>query len=399
MTRNLKVLSFVSLLQDTASELLYPILPIILTTVLHAPVAAVGAIEGIADGIASLTKVVSGRLADKRSKRGLVGLGYGLAALAKMIIALATSWPVVMAARSLDRIGKGIRGAPRDALIAATTDPADRGKAFGYHRAMDSAGAVIGPLLGLGLYELLNHRTRPLLFIATIPAVASVALVSLVREPRVKQEQLPPLADTTSETEASPTQSSDNTALGPPFWNAVSILGVFAFVNFSDALLILRARQLGLSVAAVIGTYCLYNAVYASLSYPAGALSDRLPRQIVLAVGFAAFAIAYAGLGLATSASQVWWLFGIYGVYTALTDGVSKAWISDLLPDHVRGRGLGIQQGISGLGAVAASVWAGLAWDGTGKIPLLISACVAATLALALALRPARSANQEVSAS
>lgn len=377
LTRNLKVLSLVSLFQDTASELLYPILPIFLTAVLGAPVAVVGMIEGVADGAASLTKIVSGRLADRRSKRGLVASGYGLAAVAKVIIAAANTWPLVLGARVLDRFGKGIRGAPRDALIADDTPTGHRGKAFGYHRSMDTAGAVFGPLIGFALYEALDHRIRPLLIVAAVPAVISVALVAFVHEPARPN---PPAVAIPEEGAVESLEP-----LGRSYWRAIAVLAMFGIVNFSDALLILRARHLGLSVAAIIGVYCLYNFVYAALSYPAGAISDRVPRHLVIAAGLAMFAVAYLGLGVATTAAQVWALFALYGAFTALTDGVSKAWIVDLVPSGSKGRAIGLQQGIAGGGAIVAGLWAGIAWNGTGQLPLLVAGTVTALLAIALA--------------
>jgi len=176
------VLCGVSFLQDAASELLYPILPIFLTVTLGAPVAVVGAVEGAAEGVAALTKFAAGRLADRRRKRPLIAIGYGLAAIGKLILAAAGTWPVVLAARCVDRLGKGVRGAPRDALLMVGADPGARGRIFGVHRAADTAGAVVGPAVGLGLYELFDHQIRPLLLIAVIPAVLSVLLVRAVRE-------------------------------------------------------------------------------------------------------------------------------------------------------------------------------------------------------------------------
>ena len=184
LTRNLVVLSGVSFLQDAASELLYPILPIFVTVVLGAPAAVLGSIEGLADGIGALVSPFAGRAADRIGRKPLIGAGYGLAAFGKLLIALATAWPTVLVARCVDRFGKGLRGSPRDALIADGVVPAQRGKAFGFHRAMDTMGAVVGPLIGLAAYEAFDHRIRPLLWIAVIPAVLSVALVALVHDPR-----------------------------------------------------------------------------------------------------------------------------------------------------------------------------------------------------------------------
>ncbi len=365
LSHNLRVLSLVSLFQDTASELLYPILPIFLVGVLGAPVAVVGLVEGLADGAAALTKLVSGRWSDRRSRRPVVAFGYGLAAMAKVIVALAVVWPMVLVARVADRIGKGIRGAPRDALIADGTDAKHRGRAFGLHRSIDTFGAVLGPLIGLGLYEALNHHIRPVLWVAAIPALLSVSLVSLVREkPRV--------AASPAVRAVSPAQLSDR------FWRLVVLLGAFAFVNFSDALLLIRAQHLGLGVGSVIGVYCLYNLTYALASYPAGVISDKIPRRIVVGCGLVIFALSYIGLGVISTSTWVWVLFPVYGLYTALTDGVTKAWIVDLAPAEARGRAIGVQGAVAGAGAIVAGMWAGLAWSGTGQVPLIVAGSVAA---------------------
>lgn len=383
LSRNLLVLCGVSFLQDTASELLYPILPIFLTSVLGAPVVAVGVVEGVAEGAASFARLGSGRLADTMARRPLIAAGYGLAAAGKLVIALAAVWPLVLAGRSIDRLGKGVRGAPRDALLVQDVPAGDRGKAFGLHRAADTAGAVVGPLIGLALYEWLGHRIRPLLIIAVVPAVASVLLVAAVRERR-----------------GAPAQPAPAAAPGPGglpplprrFWAVAAPLTVFALVNFPDALLLLRVRELGFSVAAVIGAYAAFNAAYALLSYPAGALSDRLSRPRIFGAGLACFAAGYLGLGLIRDPVWAWPLLVIYGGFPACTDGVGKAWISSTVPAARQGSAQGIFQGLSGLAVLAAGVWAGLAWGSDGQIPLLISGIAAATLAIALLARsmPAR---------
>lgn len=383
--RNVKVLSAVSFFQDAASELLYPILPLFLTATLGASPAVVGLIEGVAEGTASVGKALSGRLADRRAKRPMVALGYGISSLAKPVIGLATGWGLVLVARFTDRVGKGVRTSPRDALIAADTPRALRGAAFGLHRAADTAGAVVGPLLGLALYELLDHRLRPLFFVAAIPAAISVAFVFLVREaPAAPAPAAAPVGPAGSATPAAPPHE----AFSPEYRRAVLLLSLFGLVNFSDALIILRANELGLGFAAVIGAYVLYNTVYAGLSYPAGTLSDRIPRQRVLAGGLLVFAVAYAGLGLARSSGWVWLLFPLYGAYTAMTDGVGKAWIADLSPDHRLGSGLGSFQALTGFCSLLAGIWAGLAWGGNGRLPLLVAGCVAAVVAVAVALTP-----------
>ena len=350
-------------------------LPLFLTTTLGATPAIVGIIEGVAEGVAAFGKAASGRLADLRRRRPLVATGYGLASLAKLLLAAAFGWPLVLAARVLDRLGKGIRGAPRDALIADSVPPSTRGAAFGFHRAADTAGAVVGPLLGLALYEALGHELRPLLFVAVLPAVISTALVFLVREPPhpapISRKRLP---------------LRPATPLGAAYWRVTIVLTLFACVNFSDALLLLRANELGLGFAAVIGVYTLYNVVYAALSYPAGAISDRIPRRTVFATGLAVFAFAYIGLGVARTGAWVWLLLPVYGAYPALTDGVTKAWIVDCTPARDVATGLGLYQALTGIGAVVAGVWAALTWSHDGTLPLLVAGSVTAALVAVLGL-------------
>jgi MFS family permease len=380
LTRNLKVVSAVSLMQDAASELLYPLMPILLTTVLGAPAAVVGAVEGIAEGVAAGTKVVAGRVSDRFRKKPIVALGYGLAALGKVLVAAAGVWQVVLAGRSVDRLGKGIRGAPRDALLVQDIPPEARGRAFGFHRAADTAGAVIGPLIALAGYELLDHRLRPLLWVAVVPAVLSVLLVFLLREPRAPRAVAVP---------AEPV-AGERVVLGAPFWRVVAVLGLFSLVNFPDALLLLRLHEIGFGVTGVILAYVGYNLVYTVLSYPAGVVADRLTPRTVVAVGLLVFATAYTGLGLTEDHLAAWLLIGGYGAYTGLTDGVGKAWVSRLLPASSQGTGQGIFQGVLGAGILVAGLWAGLAWGADGHVPLLVSGVVAGAIGLALLLAPLR---------
>ncbi|MEV2225935.1 MFS transporter [Nocardia vinacea] len=375
LTPNLRVLSGVSFLQDTASELLYPILPIFLTVTLGAPAAVVGAVEGVAEGIASLTKIVAGRFGDRHAKRPLIGLGYGLAALGKVLLAVAASWPLVLAGRAVDRIGKGIRGAPRDALLMVGADSRHRGRMFGFHRAADTAGAVAGPALGLALYELLDHAIRPLLVIAVVPAVVSVFLVAAVRENH------PPTTDPKPVVPA-----AAPVPLPARLRVLIVVLTVFSLVNFADALLLLRAHELGLSTAGVITAYICYNLAYAGLAYPAGALSDRIPRHLVFAAGLGCFAIGYLGLGLADSPGWVFLMLPLYGGFAAATDGVGKAWVADLAPPQRQASAQGLFQGLTGGAILVAGIWAGLAWQGTGRLPLLISGSVGLLLGVLIAI-------------
>jgi len=376
LTPNVRTLSGISFLQDAASELLYPVLPIFLTVTLGAPAAVVGLVEGVAEGIAALTKLVAGRLADRRTRKPLIALGYGLAAVGKVLIALAAAWPVVLAGRGVDRVGKGIRGAPRDALLMVDVPIDERGRVFGFHRAADTAGAVVGPALGLALYELLGHRLRPLLVIAVVPAVLSVLLVAAVRE------GLPP----TSARRPAASQLAAPTQLAPQLRRLLVVLTLFGLVNFPDALLLLRAHDLGLSTAGVIAAYIVYNAVYAAGAYPAGSLSDRLPRHRIFALGLLFFAVGYLGLGLISTPWLVFVVLPVYGGFAACTDGVGKAWVSSLAGADRQGGAQGLYQALSGGGILVAGLWAGLAWNGDGRLPLLVSGSVAVALAAAVLL-------------
>src|SRR5664280_950773 len=387
LTRNLLVLSFVSFLQDTASELLYPILPIFITVVLGAPAAVLGSIEGLADGLSAIVSPFAGRAADRVGRKPLITAGYGLAALGKLLIALATAWPTVLVARSVDRFGKGMRGSPRDALIADGVVAAQRGRAFGFHRAMDTSGAVVGPLIGLIAYEALDHRIRPLLWIAVIPAVLSVALVALVRDPKRNRAKLQ-AREAAEGNRAPPVDPATLAPLPPAFRRVVAVLTAFSVVNFPDALLLLRLHSIGFSVAMTILAYATYNIVYATFSYPAGALSDRLSRSRIYAVGLAFFSLGYIGLGLTRSTVLSWIILCAYGMFAACTDGVGKAWASSLVGPALQGRAQGIYQGFTGIAIVVAGVWAGLMWHGTGVVPLLISGAVAGSFALWLWVTP-----------
>jgi MFS family permease len=389
LTRNLVVLSGVSFLQDSASELLYPILPVFLTSVLGAPAAVVGAVEGVAEGAASLTKVWAGTLGDRFSRRPLIAVGYGLAALGKVLIALAAAWPVVLAGRAVDRLGKGVRGAPRDALLVEGVPASARGRAFGLHRTADTLGAVVGPLIGLAAYELLQHRIRPLLMVAVVPAVLSVFLVAATREQRRAARGDGSVAP--QAVHGTPADSAGLRAMPRPYWRVVAVLAGFSLVNFPDALLLLRLNEIGFSVAALILAYVTYNAVYALASYPAGALSDRLPRQRVFGVGLVFFAVGYLGLGLVRSHLLAWILLAVYGLFTAFTDGVGKGWISSLVDPGRQSAAQGLFQGATGAGVLIAGVWAGLAWGVDGRLPLLVSG--AAGLCVAVVLLGTRTAR------
>lgn len=388
LTRNLVVLTLVSLFQDTASELLYPLLPVLVTGVLAAPPVVLGVIEGVAEGVAGLTRYVTGRWSDRAGRVRFIGAGYGLAAVGKVLVATAGAWPMVLAGRTVDRLGKGVRSAPRDALIAASVPSENLGRAFGFHRAGDTLGAVVGPLLGLLALSVMGGNLHAALWWAVVPAALSAGLVVLVREHRA-----PAAAPARAPARPAAASAAPSHPLPAAYWWVVGVLVVVGLVNFSDTLLLLRVSELGFGTAQVVLAYVLFNVVYAVGSYPAGAMTDRWPRAYVYAVGLLAFAVGYVGLALVGTGPVVFVLLAVYGLFPALTDGVGKAWISSLVPAEHRGRAQGAFQALSSGAVLVAGLWAGLLWDvgrGGGTVPLLVSglgALVAVPVLAALHLR------------
>ena len=384
LTRNLIVLTLVSLTQDAASELVYPLLPLFLTGVLAAPPVVLGLVEGCAEAAAGISKYVAGRWSDSRTRRPFVTSGYAMAAVGKVIVASAYAWPTVLVGRVVDRLGKGVRSAPRDALIAASVPREDLGRAFGFHRMGDSAGAIIGPLLALAGLAALHGNVRAALWWAVIPAVLSTLLTFFVVEKR--RTPSPVVAASGTET---PAVKPPKSPLPPEFWRVCVVLVGIAIVNFPDALLLLRVSELGFTTTQVVLAYVAYNVVYTLGSYPAGAWSDRLPRPLVYGIGLIAFAVAYAGLGLVGHSAWVFVLVAAYGLFPAFTDGVGKAWISHLVPDEHRGRAQGVFQSLSNGAVFVAGLWAGLTWTlgpGAGVVPLLVSGVCALIAGVGLVL-------------
>lgn len=372
----MKLLSGVSLAQDAASELLYPIMPIVLTSILGAPPAIVGAIEGIAEGAAAALKYLAGRLSDRFGRKPAIVAGYGLAALGKLLVAAAAVWPVVLLGRVVDRIGKGMRGAPRDALLSAGVQREHLGRVFGFHRTADNLGAVIGPALGLAILGLTHENLRLALWIAVIPAVLSVLLTLWVREAPAPARTPDPTDDLDA-----------RQPLPPRVRSLAALLAVIALVNFPDAMLLLRLHDIGYSATAILLLYMLFNFAMTLIAFPAGVLADRLPKSRVYAIGLLCFAVGYLGLGLLERGPLVVLAFFVYGGFVGITDGVGKAWISELTPSVIRGHAQGLLQGLAGGAVLIAGVWAGLAWNlggGDGRVPLLLSGGVTAIAAVVL---------------
>lgn len=359
-----RALAAVSFLTDAASEMLYPLLPAFLGTVLGASPALVGAIEGAAESTAALVKVASGWWRDRTGRaKPLVVLGYGLATVARPLVSLTTAAWQVLALRLVDRTGKGIRGAPRDALLAGSVDATMRGRAFGFHRAADHAGAVVGPLLAFALLQGAGLELRTVFALSAIPGVLSlVVLVAGVHEPRT------PRAPTT---QASPTRADDagvaaRTPLPRRFWAVLATILVFTLGNSTDAFLLLRAQDLGVPVALLPILWAAHHVVKSALATPFGALSDRVGRRTLLLAGWAWYALVYAGFAFATTAWHAWALFLLYGAHFALVEGAERALVADLVPAERRGTAFGWFNAAVGAAALPASLLLGAVWNGYG---------------------------------
>ena len=379
LPRGVWALGFVSLLMDISSEMIHALLPVFLVSVLGASVTFVGVVEGLAEATASITKVFSGALSDWLGKRKpLVVLGYGLAALTKPLFALAPTVGWVLGARLADRVGKGIRGAPRDALLADLTPPAGRGASFGLRQTLDTIGAFAGPLLAIVTMTLTGGSFRTVFWLAVIPATLCVAvLILFVREP----------AGTQAAGKRSPLRSAGT--LGGAFWTVVLVASLFTLARFSEAFLILKVADVGLAAARVPVVLVLMNVAYAACAYPAGWLSDRANRWTVIGAG-AALLIA-ADLVLAWSTSVAGALLGIvlWGVHMGCTQGLFAALIADAARPEQRGTAFGVFNLVSGIALLAASALAGAVWDRAGAAATFTmgAALTAVAIAVALALR------------
>jgi len=377
------MLGIVSLLTDISSEMLVPIVPQFLKDILKAPGRYIGLIEGIAESTASILRVFAGWISDRTGRPKLLAtLGYGVSALAKPLFALATAWPHVLAIRFLDRFGKGIRSAPRDAIIADATDSLTRGRAFGLHRGMDTTGAVLGPLIILLILlpaylsgELSVARTtyQLIFLIAAIPAVLGVFVLAVfVRERARPAERKPPPKVTLR-------------IFDRRFKLFLLAIIIFGIGNSSDAFLILRARDAGLAVLEVLLVYVFFNTITALLSMPFGIVSDRIGRRPVIIMGLLIFALVYCGFALSDGRAAIWVLFLIYGIYYALTEGVMRAYAADLAPAELRGTALGAYWTLNGAAILPASVIAGFLWDEVSHAaPFFYGAAAAILAALVL---------------
>ncbi|MBI2295317.1 MAG: MFS transporter [Betaproteobacteria bacterium] len=378
------MLGFVSLFMDVSSELIHSLLPVFMVSSLGATAFVVGVIEGIAESTALIVKVFSGTVSDYLGKRkGLTVLGYGLGAISKPIFALAFTVHWVFVARFLDRIGKGIRGAPRDALIADLTAPEIRGAAYGLRQSLDTVGAFVGPLLAIGLMLAWAGDFRAVFWFAVIPAVLSVLILIFgVKEPGAGREHLRP---------TSPIQWRTLSELGGGYWWVVAAGGVFTLARFSEAFLILRAQQLGLPDSFAPLVLVIMNVVYAASAYPLGRLADRVSHQILLGAGLAVLILSDLVLARAPGLVTVAVGVALWGLHMGMTQGLLAAMVAGTAPGHLRGTAFGFFNLVSGVAMLIASLLAGLLWDTLGAATTFYAGAAFSVLALVMLMLRRRS--------
>jgi MFS family permease len=378
--RGVWVLGFVSLLMDISSEMIHALLPLYLTVGLGASALVVGVIEGVAEATALVVKVFSGAISDRlRHRKWITTFGYGLAAFSKPFFAIATGPGLVFFARFLDRIGKGIRGAPRDALIADLTPASIRGAAFGLRQSLDTVGAFAGPLLAIGLMLLWNDDFRSVFWVAVIPAILSFLLVAFaVHEPKIQD------ADSVARRDKLRFNRSILHQLGPAFWSVTAIGTALTLARFSEAFLILRAQDLGVAIAYTPLVLVAMNVVYAGTAYPAGRLADRMSPVTLLAWGIACLIAADVVLALATGVAALAAGVLLWGLHMGLTQGLLSAMVAQAAPAHLRGTAFGVFNLGSGAAMLAASAFAGALWHYVGPAATFWAGAVLAASSIAI---------------
>ena len=382
LSRNVYALTAVSFFTDVSSEMIYPLLPAFLTVTLGASASFVGAIEGAAESTAALLKLLSGWWSDRVQRRKpLVVAGYTLASIMRPLVAIAQSASQVLVIRVSDRVGKGIRNSPRDALIADSVDSANRGRAFGFNRTGDHAGGVVGPLVAFALVQWRNLPLRTVFWWAMLPGALAVATVIFgVREvPRrsVPTEQSAPILD----------PSAVGRPLGARFWSVLGVILLFTLGNSTDAFLLLRAKQLGVPIAFAPIIWAFLHVIKSVSSTPGGALSDRVGRKPLLVVGWLLYALVYFAFGRASAPWHAWALFGVYGLFFGLTEGTERALVTDIVPAARRGTAFGWYNLTIGLGALPASIIFGALWDAHGsRVAFDFGAALAMAAAIGIAM-------------
>ena len=369
--RPVRLLGWASLFTDAATEIIYPLLPVYLSRVLGASATSLGIIEGVAEGVNSLLKIASGWVSDRRrERRPIVILGYTLSSLARPLIAMSSSWLQVLAIRALDRTGKGIRGAPRDAMLAAHADAASRGRLFGFHRAMDHTGAVVGPIIATIFLAFFPGQYRLLFALTAIPGALAVATLFRVEEkvgPVEHRERL----------------EGSQQRLPNELYTVLGIIFLFSLGSSADAFLLLRLADAMGSATFLPLLWAAHHVVKASLSTWGGGLSDRLGRRYVIVIGWVVYSLVYLGFALVTNAVAFVALFLIYGVHFALAEGSEKALVADLTPMHQQGTSFGLYYGVLGVGMLVASIAFGIVYDRVSPAAAFI---MGATLSAAAAV-------------
>ena len=351
--KNVTVAGLVSFFMDISSEMIYPLVPLFLANVLGVNKSVIGLIEGIAESTASLLKVFSGWFSDRiGNRKWLMALGYGISTLSRPFLALATGWYQVLGSRFIDRFGKGVRTAPRDAIIAESADKAYLGRAFGFHRAMDTMGAVVGPALAFFFLGLFSDDYRKVFWLSMIPGVIAVLLIILFITEKKKAVSL----------------HTDRPKLTLKHFNwrfkfFVTIAALFAAGNSSDVFLILRAQQVGVSTLMIPIVYLLFNLIYSLSSIPAGMAADKFGKKRVILLGFVLFAALYYGFAVAGSVTAIWILFGLYGLFMGLTEGIQKAFLATIIPPDFKATAFGVYNTAVGLAMFPASLIGGWLWD------------------------------------
>ncbi len=363
LPRNVWVVTLTSFFTDISSEMIVNVMPLFLANILGVRLSVVGLIEGIAESTASLLKMFSGWFSDRMGKRKQpTVVGYTLSAIAKPFLLIVTSWWGVLAVRFTDRVGKGIRTAPRDALIADSVDESRRGLAFGLHRAGDTAGAVIGLLLALGIVwasqagslTLARETFQRLVLVSIVPAFLAVAILAFG-------------AKETAVSTKNPLVKLSLKGFNVRFRRFLVVLLLFTLGNSADAFLILRAQERGLGVMGILGMLLTFNLIYTLVSAPLGALSDRVGRRVVILVGWSFYALLYAGFAWATAVWHIWLLYALYGLYYGAVEGTAKAFVADIVGKEQRGTAYGWYNAIIGMAALPASFLAGILWEGIGN--------------------------------
>ncbi len=382
LPRTVWALGWVSFFTDFSSEMIYPLLPVFLSSVLGAGAVAIGVIEGVAESTAALLKAVSGIWADKvRRRKPFVVAGYGLAGVVRPLIGLVTAWPGVLACRFLDRVGKGLRTSPRDALIADVTAPEQRGAAFGLHRSMDHAGAVVGPLVAAALLNWGGFDLRQVFLLAAIPAAAVMMVVMFgVQEAAKNPAETKPVPGNWRE-------------LGGDYWRLMAAVLVFTLGNSTDAFLLLRLKDVGVPVAWVAVLWAAHHAVKMVATFYGGKLSDTAGRRSLVLGGWILYSVVYVAFGWVSSVAGLVAVFLVYGVYYGLTEPAEKAWIADMAPAQLRGTAFGFYHAAVGVGALPASLlfgWAWKVWGAPSAFSIGAAVAAVATMMLAVVATPRR---------